>query len=61
MKLNNQKEKLIHKFRGGHYDMKNIIPNDVFMKRFGEKYPDLEFVQSLAAQIPWTLNVLLME
>ena len=31
------------------------------MRRFAEEYSDFEFVQSVAAQITWTHNVLLME
>lgn len=31
------------------------------MRKFAEEYPNLEFVQSVTAQITWTHNVLLME
>lgn len=30
------------------------------MRRFAKEYSDLEFVQSITAQIPWTHNVVLL-
>lgn len=32
-----------------------------YMRKFAEIYPDFEFVQQVAAQIPWTQNMILMD
>ena len=37
------------------------VRNLKYMKRFVLEYPDLEFVQRVAAQIPWRNNITLME
>jgi len=37
------------------------VRNLKYMMRFFKEYPDLEFVQSVIAQIPWTHNLALME
>lgn len=50
-------------------DLKIAFPNSTgysvrnlkYMAKFAEEYPDVEFVQAVSAQIPWSHNVLIME
>jgi predicted nuclease of restriction endonuclease-like (RecB) superfamily len=50
-------------------DLKSAFPemkgfstrNLKYMRKFAEEYPDAEFVQQLAAQLPWGHNMLLMD
>ena len=50
-------------------DLKIAFPNSTgysvrnlkYMAKFAEEYPDVEFVQTVSAQIPWSHNVLIME
>ena len=43
-------------------DMKEFSKRNIFyMRRFAEIYPDFQFVQQAAAQIPWFHNVAIMQ
>ncbi len=50
-------------------DIKIAFPNSTgysvrnlkYMAKFAEEYPDIEFVQTLSAQIPWSHNCLIMD
>lgn len=50
-------------------DLRNAFPemkgfssrNLKYMRKFAEEYPDLEFVQQVAAQLPWFHIVLLID
>ena len=49
---------LLHEFP----EMKGLgVRNLKYMRGFAETYSDMEFVQRLAAQIPWFHNVVLMD
>lgn len=37
------------------------LRNLKYMKKFAEEYKDVEFVQQVVAQIPWSHNVILMD
>lgn len=37
------------------------VRNLKYMRKFAEEYPDLEFVQTLSAQITWSHNIALMD
>jgi len=43
-------------------DMKGFSSRNLkYMRKFAETYPDFEFVQQVAAQIPWTQNMVIMD
>lgn len=43
-------------------DMSGFSPRNIkYMRKFAEIYPDVEFVQGVIAQIPWSTNICLME
>lgn len=42
--------------------MKGFSPRNLkYMRAFAEAWPDLEFVQQAAAQLPWGHNVVLLD
>ncbi len=51
------------------HDLKNAFPemkgfsrtNLLYMRKFAEEYPDLEFVQTVSGQLSWSHNVMLLD
>lgn len=55
-------DRLSSDLRAAFPDMKGLSPRTLkYMRAFAEAWPDREFVQQLAAQIPWFHNCLLLE
>lgn len=55
-------EKLAADLRNEFPDMRGLSYRNIhYMRLFAEVYPDVEFVQQAAAQIPWGHHILLMD
>ena len=55
-------ERLAHDLRAAFPDMKGFSPRNLkYMRAFAEAWPDAEFVQQLAAQLPWGHNLVLLD
>ena len=55
-------EQLSHDLRNAFPEMKGFSrTNLLYMRKFAEEYPDLEFVQSVSAQLSWSHNVALLD
>lgn len=55
-------DRLSRDLRAEFPEMSGFSPRNLkYMRAFASEWPDLEFVQQAAAQIPWFHNVLLME
>ncbi|WP_339083372.1 PDDEXK nuclease domain-containing protein [Pseudomonas sp. TMP9] len=55
-------ERLAHDLRSAFPDMKGFSPRNLkYMRAFAEAWPDAEFVQQAAAQLPWGHNLVLLD
>lgn len=55
-------ERLAHDLRTAFPDMKGFSPRNLkYMRAFAEAWPDAEFVQQAAAQLPWGHNLVLLD
>lgn len=55
-------ERLAHDLRTAFPDMKGFSPRSLkYMRAFAEAWPDSEFVQQAAAQLPWGHNLVLLD
>jgi len=55
-------ERLSHDLRNAFPEIKGLSSRNLnYMRKFAETYPDFEFVQQLAAQIPWFHNCVLID
>ena len=55
-------ERLAHDLRTAFPDMKGFSPRNLkYMRAFAEAWPEAEFVQQAAAQLPWGHNVVLLD
>ena len=55
-------ERLAHDLRAAFPDMKGFSPRNLkYMRAFAEAWPEAEFVQQAAAQLPWFHNVVLLD
>ena len=55
-------ERLAHDLRAAFPDMKGFSPRNLkYMRAFAEAWPDTEFVQQVAAQLPWGHNLVLLD
>ena len=55
-------ERLALDLRAAFPDMKGFSPRNLkYMRAFAKAWPDSEFVQQAAAQIPWGHNVRLLD
>jgi len=55
-------ERLSADLRGEFPDMKGFPPRNLsYMRSFAEAWPDPEFVQQVAAQIPWFHNCVILD
>ena len=55
-------ERLAHDLRAAFPDMKGLSPRNLkYMRAFAEAWPDAEFVQQAAAQLPWGHNLVLLD
>lgn len=55
-------DRLAHDLREAFPDMKGFSPRSLkYMRSFAEAWPDEEFVQQVAAQIPWGHNMVLLD
>lgn len=55
-------ERLAHDLRTAFPDMKGFSPRNLkYMRAFAEAWPEAEFVQQPAAQIPWGHNLVLLD
>lgn len=55
-------ERLAHDLRTAFPDMKGFSPRNLkYMRAFAEAWPEAEFVQQAAAQIPWGHNLVLLD
>ncbi len=54
-------ERLAHDLRTAFPDMKGFSPRNLkYMRAFAQAWPDAEFVQQAAAQLPWGHNLVLL-
>jgi len=55
-------DRLARDLRQAFPEMKGFSPRNLkYMRAFAEAWPDFEFVQQVAAQIPWFHNCLLLD
>jgi predicted nuclease of restriction endonuclease-like (RecB) superfamily len=55
-------ERLAHDLRSAFPEMKGFSPRNLkYMRAFAEAWPDAEFVQQAAAQLPWGHNLVLLD
>ena len=55
-------ERLAHDLREAFPEMKGFSPRNLkYMRAFAEAWPDAEFVQQAAAQLPWGHNLVLLD
>jgi predicted nuclease of restriction endonuclease-like (RecB) superfamily len=55
-------ERLAQDLRAAFPDMKGFSPRNLkYMRAFAEAWPDAEFVQQAAAQLPWGHNLVLLD
>ncbi len=55
-------ERLAHDLRSAFPDMQGFSPRNLkYMRAFAEAWPDAEFVQQAAAQLPWGHNLVLLD
>jgi predicted nuclease of restriction endonuclease-like (RecB) superfamily len=55
-------DRLAQDLRAAFPDMKGFSPRNLkYMRAFAEAWPDAEFVQQAAAQLPWGHNLMLLE
>lgn len=55
-------ERLAHDLRAAFPDMRGFSPRNLkYMRAFAEAWPDAEFVQQAAAQLPWGHNLVLLD
>lgn len=55
-------EHLAHDLRTAFPDMKGFSPRNLkYMRAFAEAWPDAQFVQQAAAQLPWGHNLVLLD
>lgn len=55
-------DRVAHDLREAFPDMKGFSPRSLkYMRSFAEAWPDEEFVQQVAAQIPWGHNMVLLD
>ena len=55
-------ERLAHDLRAAFPDMKGFSPRNLkYMRAFAEAWPDAEFVQQVAALLPWGHNLVLLD
>jgi predicted nuclease of restriction endonuclease-like (RecB) superfamily len=55
-------DRLAHDLRAAFPDMKGFSPRNLkYMRAFAEAWPDAEFVQQAAAQLPWGHNLVLLD
>lgn len=55
-------ERLAQDLRAAFPDMRGFSPRNLkYMRAFAEAWPDAEFVQQVAAQLPWFHNVVLLD
>jgi predicted nuclease of restriction endonuclease-like (RecB) superfamily len=55
-------ERLAHDLRAAFPEMKGFSPRNLkYMRAFAEAWPDGEFVQQAAAQLPWGHNLVLLD
>ena len=55
-------ERLAHDLREAFPEMKGFSPRNLkYMRAFAEAWPDAEFVQQAAAQLPWGHNLILLD
>jgi len=55
-------DRLAHDLRRAFPEMKGFSPRNLkYMRAFAEAWPDFEFVQQVAAQIPWFHNCVLLD
>lgn len=55
-------DRLAHDLRTAFPDMKGFSPRNLkYMRAFAEAWPDAEFVQQAAAQLPWGHNLVLLD
>ena len=55
-------ERLAHDLRAAFPEMKGFSPRNLkYMRAFAEAWPDAEFVQQAAAQLPWGHNLVLLD
>ena len=55
-------ERLAHDLRAAFPEMKGFSPRNLkYMRAFAEAWPEPEFVQQAAAQIPWGHNLVLLD
>jgi predicted nuclease of restriction endonuclease-like (RecB) superfamily len=55
-------DRLAQDLRSAFPDMKGFSPRNLkYMRAFAEAWPDSEFVQQVAAQLPWGHNAVLLD
>ena len=55
-------DRLAHDLKISFPDLKGFSPRNLkYMKKFAQTYPDFEFMQQLAAQIPWFHNCIMID
>jgi predicted nuclease of restriction endonuclease-like (RecB) superfamily len=55
-------DRLAHDLRTAFPDMKGFSPRNLkYMRAFAEAWPDVQFVQQAAAQLPWGHNLVLLD
>lgn len=55
-------DQLSKDLRSAFPEMKGFSPRNLkYMRKFAEEYPDVEFMQQVAAQLPWFHTVIIMD
>src|SRR5687767_7103649 len=54
-------ERLSRDLRCEFSEMKGLSSRNLYMQTFAKTYPDFEFTQQLAAQIPWFHNMVILD